>query len=104
LWLVKRDHLHGKYALWWILVAIGFAVLGFIPKVIDSIGTSLGISYPPILIVILGGGFIVIKMVTMDIERSREMVKLQRLAQRLAILEGALAEKNNHNSINPKDS
>ena len=101
---MRRDHLHGKYALWWILVAIGFAVLGFIPKVIDSIGAALGISYPPILVVVLGGGFIVIKMVTMDIERSREMVKLQRLAQRLAILEGAVAEKNKHDGNSPKDS
>jgi hypothetical protein len=102
--LVRRDHLHGKYALWWIFVAIGFAVLGFIPKVIDSIGASLGISYPPILIVILGGGFIVVKMVTMDIERSREMVKLQRLAQRLAILEGTMAEKNDPPGSSLKDS
>jgi len=93
---VRRDHLHGKYALWWIFVAVGFAVLGFIPKFVDSVGVFLGISYPPILVVILGGGFIVIKMVTMDVERSREMVKLQRLAQRLAMLEGMLEESRNH--------
>ena len=101
---MRRDHLHGKYALWWIFVAVGFAVLGFIPKTVDSLGAFLGISYPPILVVVLGGGFIAIKMVTMDVERSREMVKLQRLAQRLAMLEGRLAEKNDEQNIKNDDS
>jgi hypothetical protein len=90
---VRRDHLHGKYALWWIFIAVGFAILGFFPTVVDLIATFLGISYPPILIVVVGMGLIVIKMVTMDIERSREMVKLQRLAQRLAMLEGDLSDQ-----------
>lgn len=92
IWLVRKDHLHGKYALWWLAVAVAFAVLGLSPRVIDSVALKLGISYSPILIVIFGFVFIVIKMLTMDVERSKNQVKLYRLAQRMAIYEAELEE------------
>lgn len=95
LWLVRRDHLHGRFALWWLSVAGVIAFLGFFPQVIDWIALRLGISYPPILAVVLGMGFLVLKMITMDIERSRNEIKIHRLAQRLAILEGELLEVRN---------
>ena len=90
IWLVRRDHLHGKYAIWWLIVAAAFAVLGLVPRFVDLVANNLGIAYPPILIVLLGFGFLVLKMVTMDIERSKSMVKLHRLAQRIAMLEGEM--------------
>ncbi|MEQ8956363.1 MAG: DUF2304 domain-containing protein [Coleofasciculus sp. C2-GNP5-27] len=92
IWLVRRDHLHGRYALWWLLVACAFAIIGVVPQLIDSIASFLGINYPPILIVILGFVFVVLKMITMDIERSKAQVKLHRLAQRLAIHEAELKQ------------
>lgn len=92
IWLVRRDHLHGKYALWWLLVAAAFAILGFSPEIIDSIALRLGISYPPILVVILGFVFVVLKMITMDIERSKNQIKLHRLAQKMAMYEAELEE------------
>lgn len=101
IWLVRRDHLHGKYALWWLIIALAFAILGFAPKLVDAVAVMLGIGYPPILIVLLGFGFVVLKLVTMDIERSKGQVKIQRLAQRLAILEAELENGNKqreHNS------
>lgn len=101
IWLVRRDHLHGKYALWWLLIAAAFATLGLFPRLVDAVALSLGISYPPILIVLLGIGFLVLKMVTMDIERSKGQIRLHRLAQRLAILE---AELESERSSKSKDS
>lgn len=86
-WLIRRDHLQGKYGVWWLTVATGFAVIGVAPTLVDSIAIRLGISYPPILVVILGMGFLVIKLIIMDIERSKSIVRLERLAQELAILE-----------------
>lgn len=89
-WLVKRDHLHGRIALWWLSIAFVFAVLGLSPKLIDAVALQAGVNYPPILVVILGIGFLVIKTLIMDIERSKSLARLQRLAQRMAILEGRL--------------
>ncbi|MBK1647754.1 DUF2304 domain-containing protein [Rhabdochromatium marinum] len=87
LWLVRRDHLHGPYAIWWIGVALSVAILGLWPRLFDGVASVLGVSYPPILAVVLGFGLLLVKMLTMDIERSRQERKIRRLAQRLALLE-----------------
>ena len=88
LFLVRRDHLHTRYALWWIPIAIGIGLLGVFPRISDAVAPLLGITYPPILPLILGFVLIVIKLLLMDIERSRNEVKLHRLIQRVAMLEG----------------
>lgn len=87
LFLVRRDHLHTRYALWWIVIALLIGLLGLFPKLNDILGASLGISYPPIIPLMLGLLALVIKVLFMDIERSRNEVKLNRLVQRLALLE-----------------
>ena len=88
--LVRRDHLHVKYGMWWFAAAAGFAMLGLFPSIVDFIGVALGIAYPPVLALIVG---LVIKILVMDIERSRNQIKLQRLVQRIALLEAELREQ-----------
>ena len=87
LFLVRRDRLHGPYAIWWIGVATTVALLGFFPRLFDWLATQLGISYPPILAIVLGFGLLLLKILTMDLERSRQERLIRRLAQRLAMLE-----------------
>jgi hypothetical protein len=91
LYLVRRDHMHGSYALWWLAIAAAILVLGVFPPVIDWLGRVSGISYPPILPIIIGIGMILIRMLRTDIDRSRQERQLRRLAQKLAILEQELA-------------
>ncbi|QIK38599.1 DUF2304 domain-containing protein [Caldichromatium japonicum] len=90
LWLVRRDHLHGPYAIWWIGTAAVVVVLGLFPGIIDYLARYLGVSYPPILAVLLGFALLLIKILTMDLERSRQERRIRRLAQRLALIEGRL--------------
>ncbi|MDY0041224.1 MAG: DUF2304 domain-containing protein [Desulforhabdus sp.] len=85
--LVRRDYLHTRYAIWWLCIAVGVLVLGFFPGLVDMVGSPFGVHYPPILLVILCLGLVLIKMLTMDLERSRHERELRRLAQRLALLE-----------------
>lgn len=85
--LVRRGHLHGPYAIWWIVVAIGVAGVGAFPRLFDRVATYVGIGYPPMLAVVLGFALLLIKMLTMDVERSRQERLIRRLAQRLAMLE-----------------
>lgn len=87
LFLVRRDHLHGPYAVWWLCVAAAVMLLGFFPRVTDYLAKLMGIGYPPILVIVIGFGLILVKMLTMDLERSRQERRIRRLAQRLAILE-----------------
>lgn len=62
LWLVRRDHLHGPFAIWWIGVAITVALLGFFTGLFDKLAHSLGITYPPILAVVLGFSMLLVKV------------------------------------------
>ena len=85
--LIRRDHLHVRNGLWWVAAAIVFALLGFFPAIFDHIAQDLGIAYPPVLALMLAAIILVIKILVMDIERSRNAIKLQRLIQRVAMLE-----------------
>ena len=92
--LIRRDILHVKRSLWWIGIAALIVVMGFFPVTIDKFGILLGVNYPPVLILTLGIGFILIKILSMDLERSHQERMFRRLTQRMAILEGMLSEVN----------
>lgn len=87
LWLVRRDHLHGPYAVWWIGAATTVSVLGFFPNLFDIVADYLGVSYPPVLALVLGFAMLTVKILTMDVARSRQERQIRRLAQQLAMLE-----------------
>ena len=90
--LVRRDHMHGSYALWWLAVAAAALALGIFPQTIDWLGRVTGIAYPPVLPIIIGLGMILLRMLKMDIDRSRSERQLRRLTQKLGILEQELAQ------------
>ncbi len=87
LYLVRRDHLHGPYALWWLGVAAATLVLGVFPPVVEWLGRITGISYAPVLPIIVGVSMILLRMLKMDIDRSRQERQIRRMIQKLAILE-----------------
>jgi len=91
LYLVRRDHLHGSYAIWWLAVAAVTLLLALFPHIIDWLGSTLGIAYPPVLAIVIGMAFTLIRMLQMDIDRSRQERALRRLTQRLAILDQELS-------------
>ena len=88
LWLIRRDHIHPHFTLWWLAVACGIIVFSAFPTLIDTIGNKLGISYPPVFLIIIALGLIAVKMLKMDMERSDLERRLRRLTQRLALFEG----------------
>lgn len=88
--LMRKDRLHVSHGLSWITVAVGFALLGFSPGLVDRVALYFGVAYPPILALTLGISLLVIKILLMDIERSRIEVRNQRLIQRVAMLEADL--------------
>jgi hypothetical protein len=88
LWLVRKDLIHTRYSVWWLIVALASALLGGFPSLVDTVASKLGVTYPPILLVIVGMGLLLIKMLTMDVERSDQERRLRILTQRLAILDG----------------
>ncbi|HXH02941.1 MAG TPA: DUF2304 domain-containing protein [Candidatus Competibacteraceae bacterium] len=85
--LVRRNHLHGLFALWWLGIAAITILLGLFPRLVDYLARLLGISYPPVLALLLGFALLLLKVLTLDLYRSRQERRLRNLAQRLAILE-----------------
>ncbi len=95
IWLIRKDHLHVKYAFSWIIVGAFSVVIGFSPAIIDELAYKIDISYPPILAILIAFTFLLIKILTIDIERSRQERNLLRLTQRIGILEAELHEELN---------
>lgn len=91
-WLIRRDHMVSKDGIRWLLVAAVIMIYGAFPKLNDVLGGLLGISYPPIIPVLLGIGAILIKLLLSDIERVKTRVDIERMVQRMAMLEAELEQ------------
>jgi hypothetical protein len=103
--LIRKDHLRVQYGMLWIAMAGIFALLGVFPTLIDLFAGYVGVAYPPILALIIAIVIIVIKILLMDIEHSRNSINLQRLTQRIALLESDLREMQHKSSeANPDSS
>ncbi len=90
--LIRRDQLHVRHGAGWIIVALMFAGLGFAPSLVDWVARLVGIAYPPALAFVVAIAVLLIKILLMDIERARQEVQLQRLVQRVAMLEADLRQ------------
>lgn len=89
-WLIRRDHMVSRDGVRWLLIAALVVVYGTFPGVNDLIGAFLGISYPPIIPVLFGLGAVLIKLLIADIERVKTRVDIERMVQRMAMLEAEL--------------
>ena len=90
--LVRRDHLAPRQAIKWSLIAIIVLILGFFPSLVDSFGAWLGISYPPIIPIIIGIGGVLVKIMMMDIQLNKSRVTQDRMIQKIAMLETDLTQ------------
>ena len=90
--LVRRDRLHGSHALWWLAVAGSALLVGLFPKVVDRIGGTFGVHYPPMLVVLLILAAVLLKLLQIDIDISRRERRMRRMIQKMAILEMELRE------------
>lgn len=92
LFLVRRGHLHGMQAAWWLLAAGAALAFGLFPQWVDTLGRSLGVAYPPMLLAVLAICAVMIKLLISDIELARKERRLRRLTQKLALLEYELRQ------------
>ena len=90
--LIRKDHLHVRFGLLWVAAAIAFGLLGLFPSLFDSFAKFMGIARPPILALTIAVVVLVLKILVMDLERSRNVIRMQRLVQRIGLLESDLRE------------
>jgi hypothetical protein len=86
-YLLRRDHLHTRHVFWWLAVATAIAVFGIYPQLVDHMAQFLKIGYPPILVLVVAIGFILVKLLTIDLQQAQHERKIRRLTQQLALLE-----------------
>lgn len=92
LYLVRRNVLSVSYALWWIVIALFIFAGGIFPHALDVLGFALGVSYPPILFVVLALLVLAFRMLFADIHRTRLEEQLRDLVQNHALLTGKVAQ------------
>lgn len=86
-YLVRKDRLSLGYSLWWIFIAMGLVIMGFFPGIVDTVGRLFAINYPPVFLILLAMCLVLIKLLQMDIDRSRHQKEIRILTQRLAVYE-----------------
>lgn len=102
IYLIRRDHMHARYSIWWLAIALATVLLGFFPRILDSVGSAMGVAYPPVLALIGGVLALLVKILYADLERSRLRRELLRLTQRLLIVEQRVSEALEDDSPAPK--
>ncbi|TWO72114.1 DUF2304 domain-containing protein [Caenimonas sedimenti] len=85
--LLRRDHLHPLYGVFWLSVAGVAALLGLWPGSIDFIARTAGIAYSPALLLLLAVIVLLIKSLHGDIVNTRIERQVRRLNQRVALFE-----------------
>ena len=87
--LVRRGWVHNRHVFWWLLIALTVTLAGMFPEHLSRMAHWLGVESPPAMLLILGLGLVVVKMLLMDIHSSNLERRVHRLAQQIAILEEA---------------
>lgn len=86
-YLVRRDHIYIRQALFWLTVAaVSFAFAVF-PPLVDAIGDLFGIAYAPALVLLAAIVVLVVKALLADIALTKVSRDVRRLNQRIAMLE-----------------
>ena len=102
LYLIRRDHIYIRQGMFWIVVAVitlGFAIW---PRLIDVLGTALGVAYPPTLLLLVAIVVLFVKALLGDIALTKVSRDLRRLNQRMALLEADHpAQKNEAKAVGP---
>ncbi len=87
LYLIRKHSIYIRYIFWWISVCAAILFLTIFPKISDQIVHIIGVTYPPTFFFFGAILMLFVKILFMDIDRSKNEVRIRRLIQRLGMLE-----------------
>lgn len=94
LYLIRKNSIYVRYTFWWLAICLGILAFSIFPSLSDVIVSALGISYPPAFIFFVAILMLFLKTLFMDIDRSKQEIRIRRLVQRLAMLEAQMGLEN----------
>lgn len=92
LWLIRKQRLSVYHTLMWVFAVFSLILFGSFPAIVDWLGHLLGIKYPPVLLIIVTLCIVLVKLLTMDIERTRNETRIRILTQKMASYEAELTK------------
>jgi hypothetical protein len=84
---VRRAHIRVEYSVSWLAAAFALLVLSRSHATLDAVAQRLGISYPPLALLLLIGGVFLLMFFRFSVILSKLRDDNIALAQRIAILE-----------------
>jgi hypothetical protein len=88
--LIRTRRLQERFALLWILTAIGVVILGLWTSGLEALARLFGIAYPPSALFLVVSAFVVLVLLHTAVVLSRLSAQNQTLAQRIATLDERL--------------
>lgn len=90
---LRKGRLSYNYLIWWGGALASILFFGVFPGVVDWLGRHLHVAYPPILVVVVAILLLLIKVLIMDVERSKHEYQIRILTQKVAELEALLRQR-----------
>lgn len=84
--LMRTRKLQERYALLWVLAAVGLAVAPLLIRVIDEMAYALGVSYPPALLLALAVVALMLIILQLSLSISSQADHIKVLTQELGLL------------------
>jgi hypothetical protein len=91
--LSRRRHLHEKYAVMWLAVAVVIAVFAIFPGLFNSLAHAVGVKSPPNLLTVMADLFLLTVCVRFSWEIGRLEDRSRDLAEEVALLRKDLDDR-----------
>ncbi|MDQ2984966.1 MAG: DUF2304 domain-containing protein [Actinomycetota bacterium] len=91
--LIRSRRLRERYALLWLLTSISMLVLALWRGALGKLADLMGIAYPPSALFVLGALFVLLVLLDYSTVISKLSEQNTALAQRLALLENRVRER-----------
>jgi signal transduction histidine kinase len=88
--LIRSRRLQERFAILWIVTAVGVVILGIWADGLDLLARAVGIAYPPSALFLLVSAFVVLVLLHTAVVLTRLSDQNQTLAQRVATLDERL--------------
>lgn len=87
LYLIRRDQLYLRDAIFWLATAVASIAFGLFPALVDWLGRTAGVAYPPALVLAVVCAVLTIKALLGDIALTELRRDVRRLNQRIALID-----------------